>query len=135
MLLLVGCMNIYQQSIFFRQLEATGGSGKMSNAQTRLVEDAFASPENTVYLFPEWGFFMPFAFLTGNTKPYELDVSAATLQRHLQQRHTVRIAFWNSTDEMKYRELLQTHGFQNQELTRYLQRDRQAAFFVIAGTP
>jgi len=135
MLLLVGCMNIYQQSIFFRQLEATGGSGKMSNAQTRLVEDAFASPENTVYLFPEWGFFMPFAFLTGNTKPYELDVSSATLQRHLQQRHTVRIAFWNSSDESKYRELLRTHGFPNQELTRYLQRDRQAAFFVIAGTP
>jgi len=135
LLLLVGFVNIHQQSIFFDRLEAKGGIGKMSNAQSRLVDDALASPVNSVYLFPEWGFFMPFAFLTANTKPYELDVSAGTLQRHWQQKHSVRIAFWGSSDEMKYRELLQAHGFQNLELTRYLQRDQQVAFFVIAGTP
>lgn len=135
LLLLVGFLNVHQQSIFFDHLEATGGIGKMSNAQSRLVEDALASPVNSVYLFPEWGFFMPFAFLTGNTKPYELDVSAGTLQRHWQQKHSVRIAFWNASDEMKYRELLRAHGFQNLELMRYLQRDQQVAFFVLAGTP
>jgi putative flippase GtrA len=135
MLLFIGLLNIYQQTIFFRHLEATGGSGKMSNAQTRLVEDALASSANTVYLFPEWGFFMPFAFLTGNTKPYELDVSAATLQRHLQQGNTVRIAFWNASDELKYRNLLHSHGFQNLEVARFLQRDQQIAFFVITGIP
>lgn len=135
MLLLIGFLNIYQQTIFFRQLEATGGTGKMSNAQTRLVEDALASSANTVYLFPEWGFFMPFAFLTGNTKPYELDVSAATLQRHLQRGNTVRIAFWNASDELKYRNLLHSYGFQNLEVARFLQRDQQIAFFVITGMP
>jgi hypothetical protein len=135
MLLLIGFLNIYQQTTFFRQLEATGGTGKMSNAQARLVEDALASSANTVYLFPEWGFFMPFAFLTGNTKPYELDVSAATLQKHLQQGNTVRVAFWNASDELKYRNLLHSHGFQNLEVARFLQRDRQIAFFVITGSP
>jgi hypothetical protein len=133
MLLLVGVLNVHQQSNYFDRLEATGGIGKMSNAQTRLIEDALASPANSVYLFPEWGFFMPFAFLTGNTKPYELDVSTETLQRHRQQNHSVRIAFWSPSDEMKYRELLQTHGFRDLEVTRYLQRDQQIAFLVIAG--
>jgi len=134
MLLAVGSLNFYQQAVFFNRLEETGGVGKMSNAQTQLVEDALTSPRKTIYLFPEWGFFMPFAFLTGNQKSYELDVSIETLLRHHRQGNSIRIAFWNSNDEMKYRELLTAQGFEKQELIRYLQRNQQPAFFVIYGS-
>jgi putative flippase GtrA len=135
MLLCIGSLNFYQQDRFFDRLQITGGVGKMSNAQARLVEDALASPANTVYLFPEWGFFMPFAFLTGNHKPYELDVSVEILQKHNHQGNLVRLAFWSIKDEVKYRELLNAQGFRTQEVIRYIQRDQKPAFFVIHASP
>jgi putative flippase GtrA len=131
MIFSIGSLNVYQQDRFFDQLELTGGTGKMSNAQARLVEDALASPVNTVYFFPEWGFFMPFAFLTGNQKPYELDVSAETLQKHKYEGNLIRLAFWSANDEVKYQEILNAQGFRKQEVVRYIQRDQKPAFFVI----
>jgi putative flippase GtrA len=135
MVLAIGVLNLHQQDRFFDQLEATGGVGKMSNAQARLVEDALAAPAQTVYLFPEWGFFMPFAFLTGNHKPYELDVSVETLHKHQRLGNVVRVAFWSANDEAKYTALLKAQGFKIQEVLRYMQRDQQPAFFVIHATP
>lgn len=135
MIFLVGSLNLYQQDRFFDQLQITGGIGKMSNAQSRFIEEALASPANTVYLFPEWGFFMPFAFLTGNQKPYELDVSVETLRKHHQQSNTLHLAFWSANDEVKYRELLHAQGFHAQEVVRYIQRDQQTAFYVMKAVP
>lgn len=127
--------NLHQQSDFFHRLEQTGGVGKMSNAINRMAEDARASPMKVVYVFPEWGFFIPFSFLTANLRPYEVDISSATLQKHAQQKHEIRVAYWSPDDDARYEKILRENGFQITGIISYLQRDQRPAFRVIQASP
>lgn len=127
--------NLHQQNDFFHRIEQTGGVGKMSNAINRMAEDARASPLHVVYIFPEWGFFMPFSFLTANLRPYEVDISSATLQRHARQKHEIRVAYWSPDDDARYEKILRENGFQIAGIISYLQRDQRPAFRVIQASP
>jgi len=63
-LLGVGSMNLLNFLHFHRDLEASGGAGLYSDAIDRFSLDVLANePRATVY-FPEWGYVMPFMFLT-----------------------------------------------------------------------
>jgi hypothetical protein len=127
--------NFVQQRHFFQRLEHTGGVGKMSNAINLLAAESRALPVETVHFFPEWGFFMPFSFLTGNRVPYELSVSPESLKAQAELKRAVRIAFWNSADEEKYRQVLNAAGFVDVAVKGYYQRDKRAAFYVISASP
>ncbi len=127
--------NFVQQRHFFQRLEHTGGVGKMSNAINLLAAESRSLPVETAYFFPEWGFFMPFSFLTGNRVPYELSLSPESLRVQVEAKRAVRIAFWNSTDEEKYRQALNAAGFMDVAVRSYYQRDKRAAFFVISASP
>ncbi|MDD5333703.1 MAG: GtrA family protein [Rhodoferax sp.] len=127
--------NLHQQSDFFHRLEQTGGVGKMSNAINRMAEDARTSSMKIVYVFPEWGFFMPFSFLTANLRLYEVDISSATLQKHAQQKHEIRVAYWSADDDARYEKILRENGFQISGIISYLQRDQRPAFRVIQASP
>ena len=132
-LLVVG--NFSQQNLFFARLDQTGGVGKMSNAINRMAEDALAAPVQVVYIFPEWGFFMPFSFLTANRRPYEVEISSITMQGHARQGHEIRLAYWSAADDAKYEQILRENGFRIVGSTTYFQRDQQPAFRVIQGSP
>lgn len=138
MLALIAVMagaNLQQQSNFFARLEQTGGVGKMSDSINRMAEDARTAPEYVVYIFPEWGFFMPFSFLTANQRPYEVELSTAVLYKHAQLGHELRIAYWSAADDEKYQQILAEHGFRLIEITTYFQRDLQPAFRLMRVKP
>ncbi|MGY0713998.1 glycosyltransferase family 39 protein [Azospirillum argentinense] len=122
--------NVRQASHFHERLAATGGVGKASNALSRLAEDALTEPD-TLYVFPEWGFFMPFNLLTANRVPYILD--PAQIDRANCRCGRVVLAFWAETDVKKYVEALTGKGLQNVETRVYAQRDGRPAFHVAEG--
>lgn len=125
--------NFAQQNRFFARLEQTGGVGMATNASTALAESALAERDRAVYLFPEWGFFMPFAFLTGNRVHYELEASEGALAAHRGLRDQVRLAFWNGRDAPRYRQTLSRLGAQDLRLYTFTRRDGKPAFFLWGG--
>lgn len=68
--------NVYAHLAFQRKLEVTHGVGDYSAEINRLAEDALQEGKNDLYLFPDWGFFMPFAFQTGGRVAYVADESS-----------------------------------------------------------
>jgi hypothetical protein len=129
--LIVG--NLQQQQVFFERLTATGGIGLFSNALNRMSEDALAMSPELVHVFPEWGFGMPFALLTGNRRTYEVDMSAANLQRLADAGATLRVYYWKPETESSYRDTLAAQGFRISNSGVYLQRDQQPAFYWLEG--
>lgn len=125
--------NISEQNKFFERLVETGGVGYATNASTALAESALGERDDAVYLFPEWGFFMPFAFLTGNQVRYELEVSAGALAKHLGQCHQVRLAFWHARDADRYRGSLSALGVRDLRLYTFTRRDGAPALYLWAG--
>ncbi|HEY0961923.1 MAG TPA: GtrA family protein [Pseudomonadales bacterium] len=121
--------NVLQQRTFFERLAETGGVGYFSDALNRLADDAMAMPADLVHIFPEWGFGMPFAFLTANRRPYEAYMYDDNLQRLADAGSTVRVYYWLPEAESSYRDMLQAHGFRISNGGTYLQRDQEAAFY------
>lgn len=120
--------NWQQQSAFFTRLEETGGVGKFSNAINRMSEDALSLPIDVVHVFPEWGFMMPFGFLTANQRPYTVDMSPQSLSHQAEQGKKLRLFYWKPEDAAKYRYILESSGLKVTEVGAYFQRDQQPAF-------
>ncbi|WP_144409490.1 glycosyltransferase family 39 protein [Martelella endophytica] len=126
LLFLIG--NTLQQRAFFLKLEETGGVGKFSDAINRMADNAMSLPEQVVHVFPEWGFMMPFAFLTGNRRLYETDLSVEILGRLAREGKIVRIYYWDAADTGKYKKIVAESGFKVTTDGQYMQRDHNVAF-------
>ena len=125
--------NLWQQQAFFLRLNETGGVGKFSSALTMMADEAMTKGQNDVYVFPDWGFFMPFAFLTGNQRPYELILSPETLRKYQGRNVKVHLAFWDAKDREKYAAMLAAAEVSDLEFQAYRQRDGKPAFFMLVG--
>ena len=124
-------VNFHQQNRVFAALASTGGVGKSTEMLEVLSRTALSERATAVYYFPEWGFFMPFAFLTGNQVAYELELSPGTIHRHYGLRDDLRLAFWNAKDRERYEMLLRANGITDIKLETYAQRDGRPAFHVL----
>ncbi|MBB3772057.1 hypothetical protein FHS55_002666 [Angulomicrobium tetraedrale] len=124
-------VNVGQSVGFHRELAETGGVRKQSDALTRLAQNARERPP-TLYVFPEWGFFMSFALLTENRVRYVLD--PAEITREACACDQVALAYWNDADTAGYRSLLEAKNLRNIETTAYAQRDGRPAFHLMTGT-
>ncbi|MDR0779100.1 MAG: hypothetical protein LBF16_00170 [Pseudomonadales bacterium] len=129
--LMLGLMlgNLHQQQVFFEHLEASGGTKYFSNAINRMADDALSMPADLVHVFPEWGFAMPFALLTGNHRRYEVYIDDANLTRLAESGTNLRLYYWQSETESSYRDQLLKHGYQISNSGTYLQRDQGIAFY------
>ena len=125
--------NVAQQNSFFKQLDHIGGAGKMSNSLTLLANEALSNPSATVYLFPEWGFFMPFSFLTANRIPYRLDISKEIIDEICGKYEQISVAFWEGNDAEKYIAQLRSLGIENALLRVYTRRDAMPAFYLLTA--
>ncbi|MDZ5650602.1 hypothetical protein [Nitrospirillum sp. BR 11828] len=54
-----------RDAFLYRQLEVTGGVGVYSDAINRLAAYSFDAPPDTVFAFPQWGYWMGFVVATG----------------------------------------------------------------------
>lgn len=126
-------LNLVQQQRVHDRLVATGGAGMSSDALTVLARTALSEAGATVWIFPEWGFFMPFAFETGNRVAYEIELSSATVRRHAGVHDGVRVAFWDRARKAQYEQFLIRNGVENPTLRVIARRDGQPAIYVLAG--
>lgn len=126
-------LNGVHQNRFFTELERTGGAARTSQALTQLAKDALASPLKTAYVFPDWGFFMPFAFETGNRVSYRLELSPEVIAALRPGHAQVALAFWDPKALVDYERRLQDLGLKQPQLKTYSRRDGSPAFFVLTA--
>ncbi|MGI0068997.1 MAG: hypothetical protein ACREAN_01935, partial [Nitrosopumilaceae archaeon] len=125
-------INLIQSNIFYRKLDETGGVGKMSDAINLFALDALHK-QNTLYIFPEWGFYMPFDFLTKNSVPYILQADPMIISSYKTEIHTVVLAYWSIQSTTKYESILRRADIRNIKLNVYLQRNKVPAFYTLSG--
>lgn len=133
-LILMLAGNMIQQQQFFAQLDHTGGTGAATSALTTLANDALAEPSGTVYIFPEWGFFMSFAFITQSRVPYWLDASKESVEHLSVSYKHVSIPFWKKEDAPKYEEILHSAGAGVILMRTFLRRDGSPAFYMLTAS-
>jgi hypothetical protein len=85
-------INFYALHQLYTKLEHTGGVGLFSDAITKFSEQAATQPTGNHYFFPQWGLFMPFAFITGGRVPYSVDIGDPALTKALCKNKPVIIA-------------------------------------------
>jgi hypothetical protein len=123
--------NLFSQRQFFEQVRDSGGAGMYTSAINSISEEALHSTE-TLFVFPEWGFFMPFAYLTANKVPYELTISQATLARarSLDLRY-FRVYFWERPALEEHRRALNELGLIDNGIQTIHSRNGVPAMFYI----
>jgi hypothetical protein len=126
--------NLTQQARFHELLVRTGGRGHSSDALTKLAVEARGASGHVAYLFPEWGFFTSFAFLTGNRVRYSVDIEPRTIESLKRDGITeFRLVYWEAGDEERYRGALQAKGVRDAEARTFLTREGQPAFHWLRG--
>ncbi len=126
-------VNIVQQGRVHDRLVRTGGVGMSTDALTAMSRAALTEKDRSVWFFPDWGFFMPFAFLTENRVPYENEFTEHTLGKYAASMRDVRVAFWKKEDEGRHRELLEQAGVIDIQLYRIDRRDGDPGIHVLTG--
>ena len=128
-------INFIALNQFHGKLESTGGVELFSDAITNFAEDSRDNDRADYYFFPEWGLFMPFAFITGGKIPYSVEVDDPELQRALCGNKRIMIALpgANRRDTMlEYSEKLRA---KLGETMTYTQRDGNVALETARITP
>jgi hypothetical protein len=126
-------VNLSHQAIFFAGLDRTGGVGRASSAMTRMAEQALEEGNvgSNLYVFPEWGHLMPFALLTKNRIPYQVELTEGAMKAD--QYSHIRIASWTQTGAANYASQLTRHGVQDVRVDVRYQRDGVPAFYLVSG--
>jgi Dolichyl-phosphate-mannose-protein mannosyltransferase len=122
-------INLIRDSQLLSYMQATGGKGKMSSALTQLAQDAMAQAHQKAYLFPEWGFYMPFVFETANSVISKTDLNPQSIDALKLRLQQFELLFWEEKDTAKYIEQLKTHGLVSPNLKTYVGRDGKPAFY------
>ena len=128
----VSSLSVMQSNLTYNRLEETGGTGLATNALTNLAMDARQDSDDSIYIFPDWGFFMPFAFQTQNKVAYSLDASPTSIENYLTQNKVVKVAFWSIESWEKNKTALENYGLNFEWAKKiYLRSDRQPAFMLV----
>jgi len=127
--MLVGVVFINFRALnqFHTKLESTGGVGLFSDAVTKFAEEAMTNRRADHYFFPEWGLFMPFAFLTGGKIPYSIEANDPALKRALCKNKQILIALPGSDRRTAMFEYSAKLHARVGETVTYTQRDGKVA--------
>ncbi len=125
-------INVAQSHVFFNELVNSGGVKYFSSAINTFSLDAMTS-KDALYVFPDWGFYMPFDLLTYNSVPYTLGSDANQIKISMNGRKEVHLAYWDEGDTVKYTNILQLTGVVNIHRKTFYQRNGFPAFYVLVG--
>ena len=129
---MIGSLSLLQGNFLFERLRETGGVGLSTNALSNLAIDARQDPSESIYIFPDWGFFMPFAFQTQNLVEYSLDSSLYNIERLLLEGRLAKVDFWNPESLNTYKEVLNASQLDlNFKVVEYFRNDGVAAFHLL----
>lgn len=126
------CINIAQSNVFFKKLDVTGGVGKYTDAVNIFALNALHK-QDALYVFPEWGFYMPFDYLTSNSVPYILQDDPMAISTYKMKMHKVVLAYWDYSSSSKYESILKKAGVSDIKINVHLQRNKIPAFYTITG--
>lgn len=130
--ILVGSLSLMQSNFLFERLRVTGGVGLSTNALSNLAMDARQDPRKSIYIFPDWGFFMPFAFQTQNLIEYSLDSSLNNIEKFLMEGRVAKVAFWSPESLNAYTDVLSASELKlTFEVIEYFRNDGVPAFQLL----
>jgi len=133
----IGFSNIFEQVRFQSLLRMTGGVGLYSDSINYFIDGALRkNPKQIVYAFPEWGFFMQFAFLTEGKMPYVVVYDEKSIKKILCGGKYVSIVRWlkNENFNSEIFEDLDNLGIPS-EKEIYYQRDGRPIFYEKIFSP
>jgi len=129
---LIGSLSLMQGNFLFERLRVTGGVGLSTNALSNLAIDARQDPSNSIYIFPDWGFFMPFAFQTQNLVEYSLDSGLNNIERYLTEGRVAKVAFWSPESLNAYKDVLSASELKlTFKVIEYFRNDGVPAFQLL----
>ena len=139
-LLLLVCMiiNIGNKYAIIHQIEKTGGRGYCTHQLNELAYEALDRKTEgikEIYLFPEWGFYASFSYLTHNDISYWVcDVNAETI-KYFQNLGYERfiICYWDNKNTGLYKRALMNAVSGGLQEKTYYQRDGQVAFYMLCS--
>ena len=92
------CLNGINNSLMYNKLEVTGGVDKFSTAFREYCESSVTqnNSDNIIYIFPEWGFYAPFVYLTKNSyKAIRIEeLKKNDIQQYIANGYKIKIISW-----------------------------------------
>jgi hypothetical protein len=117
------------------ELIQTGGLGKSSSALNMMISQANTDKSMgklTKYYFPEWGFWMPFATLTGNQIPYGIDsINWENVKTEYENKIEIKVYSWSESEAIKIFNAAKDSKVFNGKLRSWKNRDGSVAFYEI----
>lgn len=123
-------LNTAGQAAESRELQRTGGVGRMSDAIDRFADDLNAMPRKPFMFFPEWGLALPITFLSRGTVDIDTDAHYDRARALLCEGRDVGVGVFDDREARRgtwAREL----GASPSTTTAYRQRDGSVAFEII----
>jgi hypothetical protein len=134
-LLGVASMNLLNFLHFHRDLEASGGAGLYSDAIDRFSLDVLANePHATVYL-PDWGYVMPFMFLTRASVAQLDSVDPRRIQREVCEGKPQIVVFHGNANVPKFDLVAQLAQQPKPDVAVWAQRDGVPVFQAARFAP
>lgn len=127
---------VINSNLLQQNLEFTGGKNMYSENINILAENALCEKkagQNTVYVFPEWGFMCGFNYITMNQVPYILSVDTNLLEQYLDKGYQFKVCTWDYENIEHYIELLNNAGITDLSLDIMQSREGEIVFYIIQG--
>lgn len=115
-LLVVGIIN---SNLLDTNMKFIGGVNKYSGGINQISKEALEENkigEKVVYMFPEWGLYCGFNYLTMNQIPVLLSVDKQSVKNYLKEGYTVKLCTWEEQKILEYQEVLKEIGIDNTQI-------------------
>lgn len=134
LLILSFIINIVNSNLLNTNVKIVGGNNKYSSAINQLSTEALEhkmAGEKTVYIFPEWGLYSGFNYLTLNQIPVLLSVNTSNLNRYLKDGYTYKLCAWDEGKILEYQKALENVGIKNIMVEYVISNDGSKAFYMM----
>lgn len=92
-----------------QEIRVTGGNGRFTSQLTQLAYDALENAEQgekELYLFPDWGFFTGFDYLTRNSIPFQGNLDEEVSGSYFADGGNLVLCCWEKEDVAQYEAFL-----------------------------
>jgi hypothetical protein len=128
LILAIGWVNLVGQTLSREHLVRTGGIALYSDASIAFARHIREKQKTDLYVFPDWGFFMPTVLLTNGAVSVVAGSDPARTRQELCKLRTVRWVLNAPTNPTRIEELGVAIGVQPVDVIGWKQRDGKLAF-------
>ncbi len=121
-------VSVINSNLLNTNMKLVGGVDKYSSEINQISKEAledYMMGKKVVYVFPEWGLFCGFNYLTMNQIPVLLKVDKQGLKDYVEEGYTIKLCTWEKEKVLDYQKLLEDIGI------NYPQIRNRKVFFEI----